>query len=293
MFCGTYTALVTPFSNGQLDEKAFAALVERQVAAGVEGIVPCGTTGESPTLSEQEHRRVVELAIQISKKRVQVIAGSGTASTDKTIHFCKMARELGADGVLVVSPYYNKPTQEGLFQHHAAIAAEVSIPTVLYNIPGRTGVDMSLTTLERLAKFKDIVAVKEATGNVLRAQQIVSTLRDRFRVLCGDDALTVPMMSVGADGVVSVTSNLFPKAVKRCVDKMRTKNWDAARQEHLRLLPVHESMFVETNPGPIKYAMAQSGLIQPEIRLPLTWPEEQSQKRIARSVSEFGGYDAD
>lgn len=275
-FRGAYTALVTPFRDGAVDEDRLRELVERQIAAGVDGLVPCGTTGESVTLTEEETRRVVAAAVAQSKGRVPVVAGAGTNSTAKTIHLARVVREAGADGLLLVCPYYNKPTQAGLEAHFRAVLREVPLPTMLYNIPGRCGVDLSAETLARLADVEAIVAIKEATGNVIRAQQILSACGDRYAVFSGDDALTVPMMSVGAVGVVSVTSNLLPAEVAAVTGAMRRGDLEAARARHLALLPIHEAMFVEANPGPIKGAMARAGLLAPEIRLPMVWPEERT-----------------
>jgi 4-hydroxy-tetrahydrodipicolinate synthase len=279
-FSGTLPALVTPFRDGSVDEKALRALVDFCIEGGVTGLVPCGTTGESVTLTEQEHARVVRVVVEQTKKRVPVVAGAGTVSTAHTIHLAELCRDAGADGLLLVCPYYNRPTQAGLEAHFRAVAAKVPLPTILYNIPGRTGVDMSVETLERLSDVKAIVAIKEATGNVLRSAQILSKLGDRYDVLSGDDALTLPVLSVGGRGVISVSANLIPKATSDVV-----KLWDAgkiaeARALHLRLMPVHEAMFVESNPGPIKAAMASRGLCAPQIRLPLVWPSEASVQKL-------------
>jgi 4-hydroxy-tetrahydrodipicolinate synthase len=287
-FLGTLPALVTPFRGGAVDEKALRELVERQIAGGVTGLVPCGTTGESVTLSEGEHQKVVRVVVEQTKKRVPVVAGAGTVSTAHTIHLAKLCQEAGADGLLLVCPYYNRPTQAGLEAHFRAVLAAVPLPSILYNIPGRTGVDMSVETLERLADVKAIVGVKEATGNVLRSEQILARCGDRFTVLSGDDSLTLPVLSVGGRGVISVSANLLPKETSDVV-----KLWDAgkiaeARALHLRLLPVHESMFVEANPGPIKAAMAARGQLAPEIRLPLVWPADESIKKVSQALTRAG-----
>jgi 4-hydroxy-tetrahydrodipicolinate synthase len=279
---------VTPFRGGAVDENALRELVERQIAGGVTGLVPCGTTGESVTLTEEEHQRVVRVVVEQTKKRVPVVAGAGTVSTAHTIHLAKLCQEAGADGLLLVCPYYNRPTQAGLEAHFRAVLAAVPLPSILYNIPGRTGVDMSVETLERLADVKAIVGVKEATGNVLRSEQILARCGDRFTVLSGDDSLTLPVLSVGGRGVISVSANLLPKETSEVV-----KRWDAgeiaeARALHLRLLPVHESMFVEANPGPIKAAMAARGQLAPEIRLPLVWPADESIKKVSQALTRAG-----
>ncbi len=275
-FRGAYTALVTPFRDGAVDEDKLCELVERQIAGGIDGLVPCGTTGESVTLTEEEIRGVVSVVVAQVKGRVPVVAGAGTNSTAKTIRLARICREAGADGLLLVCPYYNKPTQAGLEAHFRAVLRQVPLPTMLYNIPGRCGVDLSSDTLARLADVEAIVAIKEATGNVIRAQQILATCGDRYAVLSGDDALTVPMMAVGGVGVVSVTSNLLPEQVSAVTAAMLRGDLSAARALHLKLLPIHEAMFVEANPGPIKGAMARAGLLAPEIRLPMVWPEERT-----------------
>ncbi len=275
-FRGAYTALVTPLRDGAVDEDRLRELVERQIAAGIDGLVPCGTTGESVTLTEDETRRVVRAVVEQARGRVPVVAGAGTNSTAKTIHLARVCREAGADGLLLVCPYYNKPTQAGLEAHFRAVLAEVPLPAMLYNIPGRCGVDLSAETLARLSDVQAIVAIKEATGNVLRAQAILARCGERYAVFSGDDALTVPMMASGAVGVVSVTSNLLPAQVAEVAAAMLRGDLAAARALHLKLLPVHEAMFVEANPGPIKGVMARAGLLAPEIRLPMVWPEERT-----------------
>lgn len=273
---GAYTALVTPFRDGLVDEESLRALVERQIVGGIHGLVPCGTTGESVTLDYDEHVRVVRIVVEQTKKRVPVIAGAGMNDTRATIELVKLVEETGADGLLLVCPYYNRPSQAGLEAHFRAIAAATPLPIVLYNIPSRTGCDLSVATLARLADVPSIVAIKEATGNVVRAQQILCELGDRFDVLSGDDALTLPMMSIGGTGVISVTSNLFPAEVAAVTNAALAGDYATARARHMRLAPVHESMFVETNPGPIKAMMAEAGLLAPEVRLPICWPAESS-----------------
>jgi 4-hydroxy-tetrahydrodipicolinate synthase len=292
-FAGTLPALVTPFRDGEVDEEALRTLVERCITGGVGGLIPCGTTGESVALSEAEHARVVRVVVEQARGRVPVIAGAGAASTQHTIHLAKISREAGADGLLLVCPHYNRPTQAGLEAHFRAVAAAVPLPSILYNVPARTGVDLSLETLERLCDVRSFVAIKEATGNVLRSQQIVARLGDRITVLSGDDALTLPVLSVGGRGVISVTANLLPAETSEVV-----RRWDAgdaagARALHLRLVPVHEAMFVEASPGPVKAALADEGLIAREVRLPLVWPEESSMRKVREALraSGLGGRD--
>jgi 4-hydroxy-tetrahydrodipicolinate synthase len=284
---GTYPALVTPFRDGAIDEEALRALVEHVIEGGVEGLVPCGTTGESVTLSDAEHRRVIAITVEQAKKRVPVIAGVGTVSTAHTIHLAGQARAAGADGLLVVCPYYNRPTQAGLEAHFRAVLAAVPLPAVLYNIPGRTGVDLALETLERLADVREIVAIKEATGNVLRSLQILARCGDRFTVLSGDDALTLPILSVGGAGVISVTANLLPEPTSRVTRLFFEGKHDEARALHLRLHAVHEVLFIESNPGPVKAALVEKRLIGPGVRLPLVWPSEGSCARVSEVVRRF------
>ncbi|MEM9192705.1 MAG: 4-hydroxy-tetrahydrodipicolinate synthase [Myxococcota bacterium] len=275
---GTYTALVTPFRDDAVDEKALRELVDRQIESGVEGLVPCGTTGESVTLRGNEHATVVRTVVEQAKGRVPVVAGAGTVSTHHSIELAKIAEEARADGLLLVCPYYNKPTQAGLEANFRAIAAAVSLPIMLYNIPGRTGIDLAVDTLERLADVKSIVAIKEATGNVARSQEILARFGDRFDVFAGDDSLSVPVAAVGGSGVVSVAANFIPKEVSSVYRAFAAGDLAAARREHLRLLPVYSAMFVEANPGPVKYCMHRGGRLAPELRLPLVWPSEASQQ---------------
>lgn len=287
-FEGTFTALVTPFRDGRVDEKVLRDLVELQIGGGISGLVPCGTTGESPALSEEEHHQVIRVVVEQAKGRVPVIAGAGTASTDKTIALAKSAQTAKADGLLLVAPYYNRPTQAGLIAHFRTVLNAVPIPAILYNIPGRTGVDVALESLEALADVPSLVAIKEATGNVLRSQQIIQKFGSRFTVLSGDDALTVPVLAIGGRGVISVSSNLAPRLVSEVVRKWQAGQSQAACDLHLRLCALHEVMFVESNPGPIKAALFQKGLIAPELRLPLVWPTETSLAKIRNVLAEVG-----
>jgi len=271
---GVHPALVTPFRDGAVDEDALRALVDRVIDGGVSGLVPCGTTGESVTLDDAEHRQVVRVVVEQAAGRVPVIAGAGTVSTRHSIHLAQQAKDAGADALLLVCPYYNRPTQAGLEAHFRAILAAVPLPSVLYNIPGRTGIDLAVDTLERLGDVPEIVAVKEATGNVQRSQQILARCGDRFAVLSGDDSLTLPVLSVGGAGVISVTANAFPEATCRVPRLWFQGKTAEARREHLRLLAVHQAMFVESNPGPVKGLLAHAGLMAPEVRLPLVWPAD-------------------
>jgi 4-hydroxy-tetrahydrodipicolinate synthase len=284
MFTGTYTALVTPFREAKLDEPAFERLVRHQIAGGVDGVVPVGTTGESPTLSFEEHIYVVELAIRLAKGKVRVIAGTGGNSTDEAVYLTLAAEKAGADATLQVAPYYNKPTQEGLYQHFRAIAFATKLPVILYSIPGRCGVEISVETVRRLARdCRNIVGIKEAGGNADRVCQIRAAVGKRFTILSGDDSLTLPFMAVGAHGVVSVASNLIPREVARMVRLFGAGKAAAAFKIHETYYPLFRDLFVETNPVPIKAALALRGLMQAEYRLPLV-PLSESSRETLRST---------
>ncbi|MBL9111508.1 MAG: 4-hydroxy-tetrahydrodipicolinate synthase [Myxococcales bacterium] len=287
---GTHTALVTPFlDDGKVDVASFEKIVDAQIAGGISGLVPCGTTGESPTLEADEQLDLVRRCVAAAKgKGVKVIAGTGSFSTKKTIEASVAAEKAGADAVMVVVPYYNKPTQEGLFAHFVAVAKAVSCDVVVYNIPGRTGIDLAADTLLRICEAApNVTATKEATGNVLRAQELVRRTDGKLTVLSGDDGLTLPMISVGAQGVISVTSNLFPGHVSRTTKLALEGSWEAARAAHFALLPVHEIMFVEANPGPVKAAMAAAGLGSENVRGPLAKVSEASREKVLSVVKSF------
>jgi 4-hydroxy-tetrahydrodipicolinate synthase len=288
---GTYTALVTPFRDepGQpLDWAALDALVDAQIAGGVAGLVPCGTTGESPTLSHEEHGEVIERVVKRAAKRTQVIAGAGSNSTREAVALVQHAERAGADAVMVVVPYYNKPSQEGLFRHFVEVARSVRLPLVVYNIPGRSVVDLAPETLARIcAEAPNVVAVKEATGNVLRTQKLTQTFGARLSVLSGDDALTLPMIAVGARGVISVTSNVLPAEVSRATELALEGKMDEARRAHLALLPVHEAMFLDASPGPVKAALAHRGTIQGGVRSPVCLPAENVRAAIVAALEGF------
>ena len=288
MFEGAFTALVTPFRDGRVDERALRDLVDRQIAAGIDGLVPCGTTGESVTLDAVEHAEVIRIVVSQAKKRVPVVAGAGTHSTRRTIALCHVAKEMGADGVLLVCPYYNKPTQAGLEAHFRAVMAECDLPAMLYNVPGRTVTDLAAETMAKLEDVPGIVAIKEASGNVLRTQHILAAVGDRFTVLSGDDALTLGIVACGGKGVVSVASNIAPAEVAEVVHRLRDGDLAGARAIHLRMLPLYDALFCETNPGPVKHVLAKAGHIAMEIRLPLVWPLEASQARIDAAVAAAG-----
>jgi 4-hydroxy-tetrahydrodipicolinate synthase len=288
---GTYTALVTPFLDepGQpIDWASLDGLLDAQIAGGVTGIVPCGTTGESPTLSHEEHAQVIERTVKRVKGKLQVIAGTGSNSTREAIAMSQHAAAAGADAVMVVVPYYNKPTQEGLYRHFVSIAESVRVPVVIYNIPGRSVVDLSAETLARIAEAApNVIGVKEATGNVLRTQKIAQTMGGRLAVLSGDDALTLPMIAVGARGVISVTSNVLPAEVTRATKLAIEGRAEEARSAHFALLPVHDSMFIEANPAPVKAALAIRGVTRDAVRPPLVACGEGTRRAIAATLEGY------
>lgn len=285
MFSGSMVALVTPFANGEVDWKKLAELVDFHVNSGTDAVVPCGTTGESPTLSHDEHDRVIEEVVKRAKRRVPVIAGTGSNSTAEALRLTKHAKEAGVDGVLLVSPYYNKPTQEGLYQHFAALA-KIDVPQVLYNIPGRTGVNIAPATLARLAKFKNIVAIKEAAGSTDQVQEILH--ETDLVVLSGDDSMTLPFMSVGAKGVISVVANIVPTDVHDMVAAYAAGDLAKARELNHRLFPLSKAMFIETNPGPVKTAMKLLGRLNGELRLPMVPPTPENETKLASALREYG-----
>jgi len=286
MFTGTGTALVTPFRrDGSLDEPTLRALVKRQIDAGIDFLVPCGTTGESPTLTHEEHLRVVEIAVELAKGRVPVLAGAGGYNTAEVISLARELAEIGADGILSVTPYYNKPTQEGLFQHYKAIAETITIPVVVYSVQGRTGVNVEPATVRRLAAIENIVGIKEASGNISQMAAILNAVPDDFIVLSGDDAITLPLIALGGRGVISVVSNEIPAEMARLTRLALDGDFQAAREIHRRMHPLMEVNFVESNPIPVKAAMAQMGLLEPVWRLPLVSPKTEGEARI-RAVLE-------
>jgi len=269
-FTGTYTAIVTPFLNGQLDEGALERIIKLQIKGGVDGIVPVGTTGESPTVDMAEHVRIIELSVKFAAGKLKVLAGTGGNATNEAIFLTQAAEKAGADGSLQVAPYYNKPTQEGLFQHFRAISRATKLPIVLYSIPGRCGVEISIETVKRLAReYKNIVGIKEAGGSCDRVSQLRAALGENFTILSGDDSLTLPFMSVGAHGVVSVASNVIPKEVSQMVKLFAAGKSNAAIRLHEKYYPLFKDLFIETNPTPVKAALAMMKVIQEEYRLPL------------------------
>ncbi len=288
-FTGVGTALVTPFTaSGALDDKAVRALIRRQVEAGVHFLVPCGTTGETPTLTDAERRRIVEIAVEESAGRAPVLAGAGGYNTQEVIHAVKAMQDSGADGILSVTPYYNKPTPEGLYQHYKAIADSTSLPIVVYNVPSRTGCNVDPATLVRLAGIDNIVGVKEASGNMTQMAEICHAVPDDFIVLSGDDAVTVPLMSIGGRGIISVASNEVPSEMAQMVEAAEKGDFASARRWHDKLLPLMQVNFVESSPGPVKFAMASMGLCELAYRLPIVPPRQASRDRILSVLREFG-----
>jgi 4-hydroxy-tetrahydrodipicolinate synthase len=288
MFRGTFTALVTPFRDGGIDVSPFEQLIETQIAAGITGIVANGTTGESPTLSHEEREQVIHVAVAKANKRCLVLAGTGSNSTQHAIADTKRAEELGVDAALLVGPYYNKPSQEGLFRHFKAIAEATSLPIMLYNIPGRCGVDIVPETVARLAKqCRNIVSIKEASGSVERVGDLRRRLPDAFTILSGDDSLTLPFMAVGAAGVVSVASNLFPSEVCALVRAAESGDLKLAEKMHRKLLPLFKDLFIEPNPVPVKTALGWRGGMSSEVRLPLCEMSEANRARLRKTLEDF------
>jgi 4-hydroxy-tetrahydrodipicolinate synthase len=281
-FTGSIVAIITPFKNGKVDEPALRDLIEWQIANGTDGVVPCGTSGESATLSHEEHHRVVQITVEQVRRRVPVIAGSGSNSTEEAIALTRHAKDAGADGALLISPYYNKPTQEGLFLHHRAVAEAVDLPQVLYNIPGRTAVNMTPQTVARLSKIRNIVGIKEGAGSLQQVSDIVHLCDERFTVLAGDDALTLPMLAVGAKGVVTVTANVAPADMAGMVDAWKAGDVAKARQLHYKLYPLFQALFLETNPIPVKHAVALMGKATAELRLPLCAMSQENLEKLAQ-----------
>jgi 4-hydroxy-tetrahydrodipicolinate synthase len=289
MFKGCGTALVTPFTqDSALDENTLRSLVRRQIEAGINFLVPCGTTGENPTLTREEHLRVVEITLEEAKGVVPVLAGAGGYSTHEVIELAREVEALGADGILSVTPYYNKPTQEGLYQHYKAIASAISLPVIVYSVQGRTGVNVEPLTLKRLAEIDNIVGVKEASGNVAQIAAVVHHVPERFDVLSGDDAVAMPVIALGGRGLISVSSNEIPAEMTQLVRSSLNGDFEAARRIQRRYFPLLEVNFVESNPIPVKAAMALMGLLEPVWRLPLVAPLPGSQKKIEKVLDELG-----
>ncbi|MDW7709973.1 MAG: 4-hydroxy-tetrahydrodipicolinate synthase [Deferrisomatales bacterium] len=288
MFGGTITALVTPFRDGRVDEEAYRELIDWQIREGVSGIVPCGTTGESATLSHEEHNRVIDIAVEEARGRVPVIAGTGSNSTAEAVRLTCHAKEAGADGALLITPYYNKPTQEGLYRHYRAVAEEASFPLIPYNVPGRTGVNLLPETVARLADLPEVVGIKEATGDLQQVSDVLELCGDRLAVLSGDDFTVLPLLSLGGRGVISVLSNVIPAEVSAMVQAFEAGDLARARDLHFRTMPLARALFLETNPIPVKSALALMGRIRPELRLPLCPLQEGTGKKLAAVLRDCG-----
>jgi 4-hydroxy-tetrahydrodipicolinate synthase len=289
MFTGCGTAMVTPFrGDGTLDEETLRKLIARQMEAGIDFLVPCGTTGESPTLTHEEHVRVVEITVEMAKGRVPVLAGAGGYNTAEVIAMARELAALGVDGILSVTPYYNKPTQEGLYQHYRAIAEAVHLPIILYSVQGRTGINIEPATVVRLAAIRNIVGIKEASGSIAQMAAILNAVPEDFVVLSGDDAITLPLVALGGRGVISVVSNEIPAEMSEMVRLALRGNIWGAREIHRRFHPLMEVNFVESNPGPVKTAMAEMGLLEPVWRLPLVAPKRENRERIVNVLNSLG-----
>lgn len=283
-FTGSMVALITPFKDGKIDEAALRKFIDWQIGNGTSVLVPCGTTGESATLSHEEHDRVIEITIEQSKKRAKVLAGTGSNSTTEAIRLTQQAKSAGADGALLINPYYNKPTQEGLYQHFEAIAQAVDIPQILYNIPGRTGINMLPETVARLAKIPNIVGIKEASGNLVQASEVISACPKDFVLLSGEDPLNWPLYSIGAQGSISVTANILPQL---CADLWRENvkgNVKRCREIHYQLLEINNALFIETNPAPVKAALALMGQCSDELRLPMVKLKKENLEKLKQAL---------
>lgn len=288
MFTGAFTAIVTPFKDGKVDEAALRGLIRFGIDGGITGIVPCGTTGESPTLSHEEHNRVIEITVQEVAGQVKIIAGTGSNSTEEAVALTRHAQSVGADAALMVSPYYNKPSQEGLYQHFKTVAESVDIPIVLYNIQGRTAVNIENSTMERLSRIPNIVGVKEASGSILQMSEVIRLCGRDFDVLSGDDQMTFPLMALGGKGVISVVTNIVPAKMSALVKSMLNGEIEKARAVHFEIYELCQNMFVETNPIPVKAALALMGKIAPEFRLPLCPPSPENLDKIRAVLEKYG-----
>ena len=287
-FQGSFVALVTPFRNGNVDEPKLRELVEFHVTHGTDGIIPCGTTGESPTLSHDEHKRVVEVVMEAARGRIKVVPGTGSNSTAEAVELTRHAERAGAAGALVVNPYYNRPTQEGLYRHFRAVAEAVAIPILVYNIQSRTAVNVETATLERLVRdAKNVAGVKEASGSLDQMSQVIAACGPDFSVLSGDDNITLPLLAIGGHGVVSVIANILPRETAEMVHAALDGDWKRARDLHYRLFPLARAAFLETNPIPIKEAMAMAGMLEPEFRLPMCRMSDANRERLRAILTQY------
>jgi 4-hydroxy-tetrahydrodipicolinate synthase len=288
MFSGAFTALVTPFRDGKIDEQALIRLVEFQLEKGINGLVPCGTTGESATLSHEEHNRVIDITIETAKGRVPVIAGTGSNSTAETLKLTKHAQEAGADAALLITPYYNKPTQNGLYEHYKKVAEEVDLPLVVYNVPSRTSLNMLPETVARLSEIKNIIGIKEATGNLKQVSDVIEYSREGFCVLSGDDFTTFPLLALGGHGVISVTSNIAPGDMSEMCSLFLSGKLEEAREMHYKLEKLNRVLFIETNPIPVKTALSIMGMVSEEFRLPLVKMAEDNRGKVKQAIGSYG-----
>ncbi len=289
MFEGSMVAIITPFKKGKVDEKKIRELVEFHIKSGTGALVPCGTTGESTTLSYEEHEHVIEVVIEAANKRVPVMAGTGANNTSEAIMLTQYAKKVGADASLQITPYYNKPTQEGIYRHFKKIADECGLPLIIYNIQSRTGVNITPETMQRLSKVKNIVGVKEASGNLEQMSQIHALCGNNFDLISGDDVLTLPLLAIGGTGVISVVANIVPKDVRDMVSKFKKGDIEGARKLHYKLLPLVKAMFIETNPIPVKTAMALMGMIdEAELRLPMCDISDENLSRLKKALKDYG-----
>ncbi len=288
MFKGSMVAIITPFKNGAVDETALGEMIEHQIANGTDGIVPCGTTGESATLSHDEHNRVIEFTVETVARRVVVLAGTGSNNTEEAVTLTRHAKKAGADGALLISPYYNRPTQEGLYRHYRKVAESVDIPIILYNVPGRTGINILPATVARLAEVPGIVAIKEASGSMAQACDLIRLCGDRIAVLSGEDAINFPILASGGQGAISVTANVAPWDMAEMWDTFAAGDFQKARALHYKLMPLHDAMFLETNPIPAKTALALMGWCTDEMRLPLCPMAEGNLEKLKKALGEYG-----
>ena len=288
MFKGAIVAIVTPFKGREIDEGTLRELIEFQIVNGTDGIVPCGTTGESSTLSHGEHDRVIEITVDAVKRRVPVIAGTGSNSTEETLRLTRHAYEAGADGALLVCPYYNRPTQEGMYQHYKTVAENVPIPIIMYNIPGRTGINLLPETVGRLSKIDNIVGIKEASGSLTQIGEVIASCGDDFVLLSGDDIITLPILVQGGKGVISVASNVAPADVAAMIDAFEAGEVKRARELHYKMAPLVGALFLETNPVPVKAALAMMGKISYEVRLPLCKMSEANYEKLRKTMLNYG-----
>lgn len=288
MFKGAIVAIVTPFKKGAVDEEALRGLIEFQIEGGTDGIVPCGTTGESATVSHEEHSRIIEITVDAVRKRVPVIAGTGSNSTREAIRLTEHAHKVGADGALMITPYYNKPTQEGLYQHFKAVAEAVPIPIVPYNVPSRTGGNILPETVARLSKISNIVGIKEATGDLRQVSKVVELCGDNLAVLSGDDFTVLPILAIGGKGVISVVSNIIPEDMAAMIDAFEAGDLKKARDLHFKMSPIMDGCFLETNPIPVKEALVMMGKIEDEIRLPLCGMSDANHQKLKKIMTDYG-----